>query len=138
MDHLTKKQRSTNMSKIRSQNTNPEMIVRRYIHRRGIRFRTNVIGLPGKPDIAIKKYKAALEVRGCFWHGHENCKNFRLPQTRKEFWRQKITKNIERDGRNQKKLKELGYKLFVVWECDLDQKVYRSIDEFVAYVKTNH
>ena len=136
MDRLTKKERSANMSKIRSKNTKPEIFVRRYIFERGIRFRKNVADLPGKPDIAIKKYKVALEVRGCFWHGHENCKDFRLPKSRIEFWREKIGKNIERDIRNQKKLINLGYLVFIVWECELDRKDYSSVDKFISYVNS--
>ena len=124
------------MSKIRSKNTKPEIFVRRYIFERGIRFRKNVADLPGKPDIAIKKYKVALEVRGCFWHGHENCKDFRLPKSRIEFWREKIGKNIERDIRNQKKLINLGYLVFIVWECELDRKDYSSVDKFISYVNS--
>ena len=124
------------MSKIRSKNTKPEIFVRRYIFERGIRFRKNVTDLPGKPDIAIKKYKVALEVRGCFWHGLENCNDFRLPKSRIEFWREKIGKNIERDIRNQQKLINLGYLVFIVWECELDRKDYSSVDEFISYVKS--
>ena len=90
MDRLTKSERSANMSKIRFKDTKPEIFVRRYIFKRGIRFRKNVKDLPGKPDIAIKKYKLALNVHGCFWHGHQNCKKFRLPKTNVEFWKTKI------------------------------------------------
>lgn len=120
------------MSKIRSKDTKPEIFVRHYIFERGIRFRKNVKDLPGTPDIAIKKYKLALEVRGCFWHGHENCKDFRLPKSRTEFWREKIGKNIERDVRNCERLKSLGYCLFVIWECEIRSGNFSVLDQFIA------
>ena len=131
MDALTPAQRSKNMSAIRGKDTKPELLVRSYLHSRGVRYRKNVKSLPGKPDIAIEKYKIALEVRGCFWHGHKNCKNFRLPKSNQAFWAEKIGGTIERDRRNQKSLEELGFKIFVVWECQIERADWSVVDDFV-------
>ena len=131
MDRLTKSERSANMSKIRFKDTKPEIFVRRYIFKRGIRFRKNVKDLPGKPDIAIKKYKLALNVHGCFWHGHQNCKKFRLPKTNTDFWKTKIDANIRRDERHRKSLDNLGYQYWEVWECELSGGDFMKLDEFI-------
>ena len=131
MDRLTKSERSANMSKIRFKDTKPEIFVRRYIFKRGIRFRKNVKDLPGKPDIAIKKYKLALNVHGCFWHGHQNCKKFRLPKTNVEFWKTKIESNIERDERHRRSLSASGYQYWEVWECELQNGDFTKLDAFV-------
>ena len=120
------------MSKIRSKDTKPEIFVRHYIFERGIRFRKNVKDLPGTPDIAIKKYKLVLEVRGCFWHGHENCSDFRLPKSRTEFWGEKIGKNIKRDVQNCEKLVSLGYRLFVIWGCEIKSGNFHVLDQFIS------
>ncbi len=120
------------MSKIRSKDTKPEIFVRHYIFDRGIRYRKNVKDLPGTPDIAIKKYKLVLEVRGCFWHGHENCSDFRLPKSRTEFWREKIGKNIKRDVQNCEKLVSLGYRLFVIWGCEIKSGNFYVLDQFIS------
>ena len=131
MDSLTPAQRSKNMSAIRGKDTKPELLVRSYLYSRGVRYRKNVKSLPGKPDIAIEKYKIALEVRGCFWHGHKNCKNFRLPKSNQVFWAEKIGGTIERDSRNQKALEGLGFKIFVVWECQIERGDWSTVDKFV-------
>ena len=119
------------MSKIRFKDTKPEIFVRRYIFKRGIRLRKNVKDLPGKPDIAIKKYKLALNVHGCFWHGHQNCKKFRLPKTNVEFWKTKIESNIERDERHRRSLSASGYQYWEVWECELQNGDFTKLDAFV-------
>ena len=131
MDALTPAQRSKNMSAIRGKDTKPELLVRSYLHSRGVRYRKNVKSLPGKPDIAIEKYKIALEVRGCFWHGHKNCKNFRLPKSNQAFWAEKIGGTIERDRRNKKALEELGFKIFVVWECQIKSADWSTVNDFI-------
>ena len=131
MDKINKSQRSKNMSAIRSRNTKPELLVRYFLTKSGVRFRCNVKGLPGKPDIAIKKYKLALDVHGCFWHGHENCKHFRLPKSNTDFWKNKINSNVARDLINKQKLEQLGFTYFVVWECQLNELENSKITTFI-------
>ena len=119
------------MSAIKSASTKPEMLVRQYLRSKGVWYRCNVKGMPGRPDIAIKKYKLALNVHGCFWHGHENCKKFRLPKTNTEFWRTKIEANILRDEKNRRRLHEFGYKYWEVWECELQKGDFSKLDDFI-------
>ena len=124
MDSISKKHRSWNMSKIRSKDTSPEKAVRSLLHGMGYRFRLHRKDLPGKPDIVLPKYKTVIEVRGCFWHRHENCKETTTPKSNTAFWQEKFRKNVERDQLNEKKLKELGWRLVVIWECEV-----KNIDE---------
>lgn len=118
-DVHTPEQRSYNMSQIRGKNTKPEEIVRKYLFAQGFRYRKNDPRLPGKPDIVLPKYKTVVFVNGCFWHGHEGCKYFVWPKNNEEFWRHKITGNITRDSQKHMQLKKLGWKVIVVWECQL-------------------
>jgi DNA mismatch endonuclease (patch repair protein) len=118
MDSLTKERRSWNMSQIKDKDTIPEVFVRSYFFRKGLRFRKNVKSLLGKPDIVLKKYMAVVFVNGCFWHCHDNCKAFRIPKSNSEYWRNKLYANKERDLGNYKKLTDLGYRIFVIWECE--------------------
>ncbi len=118
MDSLTKEKRSWNMSRVRSQDTKPEMIVRSFLHREGYRFRLHVKYLPGKPDIVLPKYKTVIEVRGCFWHRHPGCKVSTMPSTNKDFWQNKFRQNVERDKKNESELKMLGWKVIVIWGCE--------------------
>lgn len=116
-DVLTPEQRKLNMSRIRSKNTRPEMIVRSLIHQMGYRFKLNATNLPGKPDLVLSKYKKIIFVHGCFWHMHR-CKYGKVkPQTNTEFWQNKRIGNVERDKKNLAVLKEDGWKVLVVWEC---------------------
>lgn len=108
--------RSKNMRAIRSKNTKPEILVRRALHAAGFRYRLHVSGMPGKPDIVFSKFHAAILVHGCFWHGHD-CKFFKLPSTRTEFWRAKIEKNRINDARAFEALVSSGWRVAVVWEC---------------------
>lgn len=117
-DNLTPEQRSAQMSRIRGSNTKPEVIVRKALHARGFRFRLGGAGLPGRPDIVLPKYRTAIFVHGCFWHGHD-CPLYRLPKTRPEFWARKISANRARDKRVIHQLAELGWKPVVIWECSL-------------------
>ena len=120
--------RSYNMSRIKNKNTKPEILVRKFLFANGFRFRLNDKKLPGKPDIVLAKYKTVIFVNGCFWHGHENCKYFKLPGTRTEWWKEKIEKNIENDLKKQFHLVNLGYKVIIVWECEIKNKsVYTTI-----------
>lgn len=119
MDVHDAQARSYNMSQIKGKNTKPEMIVRRYLFSQGFRYRLNVKKLPGSPDIVLPKYKTAIFVNGCFWHGHEGCKYFVWPKSNQNFWKEKIEKNIARDKKNIQKLEESGWKVIVIWECEL-------------------
>ena len=118
MDKLTPEQRHRCMAAIRSRDTKPELMVRRYLHACGLRFRTNVRKLPGTPDIVLCKYHTIIRIQGCFWHGHE-CQQGRLPQTNRDFWAEKIKRNRERDEKNRLALTALGWNVITLWECQL-------------------
>lgn len=120
-DVLSEAARSDLMSKIRVRNTRPEMMVRSLLHKTGFRFRLNVKDLPGQPDIVLPRYKTVIFVHGCFWHGHSCPKGRKLPMTRKEFWAKKLARNTERDKENFRDLRELGWRIVVVWECELKE-----------------
>ncbi len=115
VDHAT---RSRMMSGIRSRHTKPEMLVRSMLHRQGFRFRLHIKQLPGKPDIVLPRYRAAIFVHGCFWHGHD-CPLFRMPRTREDFWRMKINRNRENDDESRDVLLIAGFRVGIVWECSL-------------------
>jgi len=123
------------MAGIRSKNTKPELIVRKALHKEGFRYRLHDKRLPGKPDLVFPKYNAVIFIHGCFWHEH-NCHLFKWPKTRKQFWREKITKNKEVDQRNYKKLKEEGWYILTVWECALKGKTRRSFDNIIERIST--
>lgn len=118
-DTMTPEQRHKCMAAIKGKDTKPELIVRKYLFSRGMRFRIQVRKLPGNPDIVLPKYKTVIFVDGCFWHGHEGCKYHRLPKSNVEFWQTKIENNISRDTRNEAELKALGWRVIRVWECDI-------------------
>ena len=107
------------MSRIRAKNTKPEVFVRSMLHRMGYRFRIHVKGLPGKPDIVLPKYHTAIFVHGCFWHGHEGCKDFAPPKTRTEWWLNKINGNKKKDTENIAQLDRQGWQVIIIWECEL-------------------
>jgi DNA mismatch endonuclease, patch repair protein len=119
MDKLSKEARSVNMSKIHSKETIPEEIVRKYLFSKGLRFRKNDRRYPGKPDVVLPRYKTVVFVNGCFWHCHSRCKDFSMPKTNKDFWQNKLKGNVKRDEANYAKLKEGGWKVIIVWECEL-------------------
>jgi len=114
-----KKTRSYNMSRIRSKNTKPEMIVRKFIFSKGLRYRLHDKRLPGKPDLVLPKYKTVIFVHGCFWHGHEGCKYFVVPKTRPEWWLQKINRNRYLDQKSLQELAGKGWKVITIFECEL-------------------
>ena len=120
-DNLTKEVRSMNMSHIRSKNSKPEEIVRKFLFANGFRYRKNVKSLPGCPDIVLPKYHTVIFVNGCFWHKH-NCSRFVWPTSNQEYWRQKILHNVKRDKRNTDLLQQTGWKVLIVWECELKTK----------------
>ena len=132
VDHLTKEKRSWNMSRIRSGNTKPELLVRSLLHRMGYRFRLHQKDLPGKPDIVLPKYKTVIFVHGCFWHRHENCKYAYMPKSRQKFWNNKFKTNIERDKKVNQQLKNLGWKVNIIWECELSdvKAVKKKLDNY--------
>lgn len=119
MDNRSKEARSRNMSRIPSKNTKPEETVRKYLFSQGFRYRKNVSKLPGKPDIVLPKYKTVIFVNGCFWHAHQGCRWFVTPKSNSEFWQNKFSYNIARDERNYQKLRNLGWRILVVWECEI-------------------
>lgn len=110
------------MRKIRKTNTKPELIARRYLFRRGLRFRIHSKELPGHPDIVLPKYRMVVFVNGCFWHAHHNCKLNRMPKTNTDYWIPKILRNVERDKTNAEQLDKLGWQTLTVWECELRGK----------------
>ena len=120
--HKVSEQRSRNMSAIKSKNTKPEITLRKLLHSMGYRFRLHRKDLPGSPDIVLPKYKTVIFVHGCFWHRHENCKYASTPKTREEFWEAKFRENINRDKLNQENLSSKGWKIIVVWECEIKDK----------------
>ncbi|HAD18577.1 MAG TPA: very short patch repair endonuclease [Erythrobacter sp.] len=122
--------RSRMMAGIRGKNTKPELLLRSALHRKGFRFRLHVKDLPGKPDLAFPKYRAAIFANGCFWHGHD-CHLFRLPATRRDFWRQKIEANRERDIRNRAALRQNEWRVADVWECALRGRDRLSFDDVI-------
>ena len=128
MDHLTKEKRSLNMSRIRSKNTKPEILVRSKLHRSGYRFRLHAKNLPGKPDIVLPKYNSIIFVNGCFWHRHKGCKYAYNPKSKIKFWNHKFTQNIERQEEVTKELRKLKWKVLVIWECEVNnEKTFKQI-----------
>ena len=148
MDHLSPQQRHKNMAAIRGKNTKPEMIVRRGLWSRGFRYRLNHRGLPGHPDLVLRKYRTCIFVNGCFWHGHkltestvqgsgfmvqgsECCK---IPKTNREFWVAKIVRNKERDKEVQRQLAQMGWHCITVWECELRPSKRQSRGSFLLKI----
>lgn len=137
-DVLTPKQRSYNMSKIRNRDTKPEELVRKYLFSQGFRYRKNDARLPGKPDIVLPKYKTVIFINGCFWHKHEGCKYFVWPKNNAEFWKEKIEKNVARDQRNYELLRQAGWKIIIVWDCQLRSKSrVETFEKLILNIKYN-
>ena len=131
-DIVDKKTRSRMMSHIRGKDTKPELVLRTALHKRGLRYRLHVQGLPGKPDLVFPRYRAVIFVNGCFWHRHSGCRYASVPSSNSEFWKEKFEQNVTRDRYNRKMLLEAGYRVLVVWECEtrancLDQLVERVV-----------
>ena len=124
-DNHTKEVRSRNMSHIRSTNTKREEIVRNYVFSKGFRYKKNVKALPGCPDIVLKKYNTVIFVNGCFWHKHD-CPRFVWPSSNEEYWIPKIERNVERDKKNTQLLRDMGWNVLVVWECQLKKKSFQE------------
>ena len=128
-DKLTPEKRSWNMSRIKGKDTKIEVEVRKYLFSKGYRFRKNDKRYPGKPDIVLPKYHVAIFVHGCFWHRHEGCKDVTTPKTRTDFWLEKFDKNVKNDQIKQEKLRELGWKVIVIWECELKRSFQKTMDK---------
>jgi DNA mismatch endonuclease (patch repair protein) len=132
-DVFTKAKRSWIMGRITGRDTVPEVAVRRFLHARGYRFRLHRKDLPGRPDIVLAKYRTAVQVHGCFWHGH-GCKDGRRPSSNSSYWNQKLDRNLRRDRRNARKLRQLGWRQIVVWECQvtdearLERRLLRKLE----------
>lgn len=137
MDKLTKEQRHQCMSAIRGKDTKPELLVRKFLFSRGFRYRLNHPRLPGHPDLVLRKYRTVIMVNGCFWHGHEGCRYFRLPKTNTEFWAEKIRRNKERDSNDLQRLAAMGWHCITVWECQLKPNVRTQTLESLAFT-LNH
>ncbi len=133
VDTISEERRSWNMSRIRSKNTKPELIVRSLLHRLGFRFRLHVKDLPGKPDIVLPKYKTVIFVHGCFWHRHNDCKNSVIPKSRTKWWLEKLDGNVKRDKKALENLSVLGWKTIVIWECELEKE---TMEHTLKYLKS--
>lgn len=130
-DVVDRATRSRMMSGIRGRDTKPELIVRSYLHKAGLRFRLGM-KLPGKPDLVFPKYRAVVFVHGCFWHRHAGCKYAAVPKSNAAFWRKKFKENVSRDCRVQELLEQAGWRVIVVWECNLTPKVLSGVSKRVA------
>ena len=126
MDRISPEKRRWNLSRIRSNDTKPELMVRSFLFQRGFRFRLHVKNLPGHPDIVLPKYRTVVEVRGCFWHRHPGCKKTTTPSTHVDFWQKKFTDNIARDQRIEAELRRLGWHIIVIWECEVINGSFRQ------------
>jgi len=129
MDKISRECRSRNMAAIRSSNTSMELLVRSALFAKGFRFRKNLRSLPGTPDIVFTKKKVAIFLDGCFWHGHNGCINGQTPKTNSDFWKLKISKNIERDSKNRTILREMGFVVLEYWECEIKKNVEKILKE---------
>jgi DNA mismatch endonuclease, patch repair protein len=133
-DILSKKHRSVVMSRVRSADTKPEWILRGGLHRLGFRYRLGNKDLPGRPDLVFPKYRAVVFVHGCYWHRHTGCKDASMPKTNVAFWSRKFTENVERDRRKERELAELGWRVMVVWECELTHHTVETIHEVALWL----
>jgi DNA mismatch endonuclease (patch repair protein) len=135
-DVHSKEVRSHNMSRIRSKNTKPELIVRKFLFANGFRYRLHNKSLPGKPDIVLNKYNTIIFIHGCFWHKHKNCKYAFVPASNKNYWFPKLDKNVEKDIQATKRLREMKWKVLIVWECNLKpNKQEKTLQKILNYVK---
>lgn len=135
MERMSAESRSRIMRGVRSKDTKPEMLVRKALHRAGLRYRLHVRELPGTPDMVFPRHAAIIEVRGCFWHGHV-CQLGRKPRTNEAYWESKLSANRGRDARNDRKLRRLGYRLKVVWECELQPATLpRTIEKLLSWLR---
>jgi len=134
-DVHNKATRSYNMSWIKSKDTKPEILVRKFLFAHGYRYKLHDKNLPGKPDIVLPKYKTVIFINGCFWHGHRKCKYAKLPETRKEFWTKKIDRNKQLDFINKKTLRKLKWNVIEVWQCQLKKKEKKVLEALNEKIK---
>ena len=134
-DTISAQRRSAVMARIRSKDTSPELLVRRITHAMGFRYRLHVATLPGKPDLVFTRLHKIIQVHGCFWHQHEGCGDSHIPKSSVEYWKQKLTRNVSRDGENLKRLGELGWRVLTVWDCELKdvRTVTKRIRRFLEH-----
>lgn len=138
MDVHSKKIRSYNMSKIRSKNTKPELMVRKYLFSKGFRYRIHSKNLPGNPDIVLKKYRTVIFIHGCFWHGHNGCKYYVIPKTRTDWWLNKINSNKKRDKKNSELLIKQGWQVITIFECQLKKPIInKTLENAVNQILNN-
>lgn len=137
-DIWSKKKRSEVMSRIRSKNTKPEIFLRKELYKQGFRYRIHKKELPGKPDIVFGKYRIAIFVHGCFWHYHKDCNEGRIPNTNSKFWKEKLTKTIERDKQHLRDLEKSGWKVLVFWECEIEKNIDSIIDTIKAEIEISN
>ncbi|WPV65411.1 very short patch repair endonuclease [Chitinophaga sp. LS1] len=133
MDIWSKQKRSEVMSKIRSKNTKPEILLRKALFAKGYRYRIHNKLLPGKPDIVFVKYKIAIFVHGCFWHYHSNCREGRIPDTNSIFWKEKLSKNVDRDLKHQHALTNEGWIVIIAWECEIEKQLDNTVGRIEHY-----
>lgn len=135
MDVFSREKRSQIMSRVSGKNTKPELVVRSLLHNMGYRFRLHRKDLPGKPDITLSRYKKVIFVHGCFWHGHTDCPRSKRPTTNKIFWREKLDKNKERDKKSVRNLKELGWKVLVIWTCEVND-TFKLKNKLISFLES--
>ncbi len=134
-DVHSKQVRSYNMSRIRGKDTTPEILVRKFLYSKGLRYRLHDRSLPGRPDIVFRKRRVVIFIQGCFWHGHRGCKYFTIPKTRTEWWTKKILSNRTRDGRNMEKLIKSGWRVIEIFECELKKNnTDKTLNEIFSQV----
>lgn len=136
VDVMSAEKRSALMSRIRGKNTGPEVQIRKLLWRSGLRFRLQGSGLPGRPDIVLRRYRVVVFVHGCFWHHHDNCPLFRMPATRTEFWKAKLVRNRQRDLVAIRKLRSIGWRVAVVWECALKHDPEITGTELISWIRS--
>lgn len=136
LDPLSKAQRSERMSRIKSKNTKPEMVIRRYLYHSGFRYRLHVKELPGKPDLVFKGRKKVIFIHGCFWHQH-GCKYYRMPHTKIEYWIPKLQRNVERDKNEIESLEKSGWNVLIIWECEIKHDLEKIKGKIYSYLVTN-
>lgn len=127
-DTVSPEKRSDVMSRVRSKDTKPELLIRKGLHALGFRYRLHAKNLPGKPDLVFAKYRSLIFVNGCFWHGHL-CDLYRFPKSNTEYWKGKIKRNVERDAANLKRLNDTGWRILIIWECAIKGKARLPIEK---------
>lgn len=137
-DTITREKRSWNMSRIKAKDTSIEIRVRKWLYHHGYRYRKNVSTLPGKPDIVLKSYNTVIFIHGCFWHRHPNCKDATIPKTRTEFWQSKFAKNIANDKKNTQKLEEMGFRVLIIWECEINKHFDETVSKISRIIGPSH